>query len=61
MWVQEGRNWHFGENWVFVDLQKSSKNTQFKTYFKSEVKVMFFLWAQQEKKKPKKQKKHHDK
>ncbi len=31
-----------------VDLQNSSKNTQIKIYFKSEVNIVLFLWPKQD-------------
>ena len=42
--VQEGRISILGKIEFFVDMQNKIKNTQFKTYFKSEVKVVLLLW-----------------
>ena len=40
--MQEGRNWHFGQNWVFCWFENTDtgKNA---IQDKSEIKVMLFL------------------
>ncbi len=43
MWVQEDRICIWGKIEFFVDLQNTDKNTQFESYFKSEVILIWFL------------------
>ena len=30
MWMQQGRNWHFGEIEFFIDIEHTNDNAQFK-------------------------------
>ena len=43
MWMQQGRNWYFGEIKFSFDLENTGKNTQFKIYFNSEDEVILLL------------------
>ena len=47
MWMQQGYIWHLGKIEFSVDLETTGttcKNTQLKTEFKSNVKVILLLW-----------------
>ena len=44
MWVQQGRNWHFGKIEFSIDIEYTGNSTQFKIKFNSEVEVILLLW-----------------
>ena len=47
--MQHGGNWHSGQNEFSVDLENTGKNTQFKIYPKSKVKVIILLFYERNK------------
>ncbi len=50
IWVQEGKSWHFGQNWAFWWFAKFNLNYTIQNLFQV-WKVLLFLWAKQDAKK----------
>ena len=42
--MQEGRNWHFGKNEFFIVIENTIKNTYYKLYPGSQIKIFTILW-----------------